>query len=188
MGKYGSFAELVLHETQDRDFRVIRLDRPGSSAVILAPHGGEIEAGTSEIAQLIAGSDHSLFCFEGIKPNGRSRDLHITSHMFDHPDCLALAERSKLVLSIHGCRGHAQIFIGGLDSTLAERLSQRLALAGFDAVGAGHRFPGRHPSNICNRGLHNRGAQLEITHDLRRPEHRICISGAVRAAIAEIAG
>ncbi len=185
MSKYASFAELERHEAQDRDFRVIQIDRPESPVVILAPHGGEIEVGTSEIAALIAGTEHSLFCFEGLKSDGHSRDLHITSHRFDHPDCIALAARREVIISVHGCRGHAQIFVGGLDLILAERLSHRLALAGFDAVSDGHKYPGRHPFNICNRGLRNKGAQLEITSDLRGPDHRASISWAVRAAIAD---
>jgi phage replication-related protein YjqB (UPF0714/DUF867 family) len=188
MSKYASFAELALYEAQGRDFRVIQIDRPESPVVIVAPHGGAIELGTSEIAELIAGSDHSLFCFEGLKLDGHSRDLHITSHRFDHPDCLALAARREVVLSVHGCRGHAQIFVGGLDVLLAERLSHRLALAGFDVIADGSRYPGRHPFNICNRGLRNRGAQLEITYDLRGPDHRASISGAVRAAITDFTG
>jgi phage replication-related protein YjqB (UPF0714/DUF867 family) len=186
--KYTSFAHLARHEVEDRDFRVIQVDRPGSPAVILAPHGGEIEVGTSEIARLIAGADHSLFCFEGLKSAGHSRELHITSHRFDHPGCIALTGRRAVVVSIHGCRGRAQIFLGGLDSMLIERLSHRLSLAGFDAVSGGHKYPGRHPFNICNRGLRSRGAQLEITYDLRGPEHHASISRAARAAIADITG
>jgi phage replication-related protein YjqB (UPF0714/DUF867 family) len=181
--KYTSFAELALHETQGRDFRVKQLDRPGSRVVILAPHGGMIEVGTSEIAGLIAGTEYSLFCFEGLKTFGENRDLHITSHRFDHPDCLRLAAGREVVLSVHGCMGQARIFVGGLDTELAQRLSGELAAAGFEAISEGHQYPGRHPLNICNRGLRGMGAQLEITYDLRAPEYRARIARAVRAAL-----
>ena len=40
----------------DRDFRV-RVRRSKSDTVIIAPHGGGIEPGTSEIAEAIAASD-----------------------------------------------------------------------------------------------------------------------------------
>jgi len=185
MSEYASFAELAQFEAPGRDFRIVRIDRPRSPALIIAPHGGEIEVGTSEIAALIAAADHSLFCFEGLKPDGRSRALHITSHRFDHPDCLALASRHETVLCVHGCRGRAQIFVGGLDLPLATRVSGRLALARFDVVSDGHPYPGRHPQNVCNRGARQRGVQLEITHDLRRPEHRARIAAAVRAALED---
>ena len=65
---------------------------------MVAPHGGLIEVGTSEIAHIIAGSEYSLFSFEGLKPYGANRDLHITSHQFDHPDCLAMAARSESII------------------------------------------------------------------------------------------
>lgn len=163
----------------------MQIDRPGSRVAIIAPHGGLIEVGTSEIAGLIAGTDYSLFCFEGLKSHGHNRDLHITSHRFDHPECLAMAAEREVVLSVHGCMGRAQIFVGGLDVELAERLSNALAAAGFDVISDGHKYPGRHPLNICNRGLRRMGAQLEITHDLRAPEHRETIARSVRAAIAD---
>src|SRR5579859_1388212 len=186
MTKYASFGELARHEAQGRDFRVRLVERPRARAVILAPHGGKIEEGTSEIAALIAGADHSLFCFEGRKPYGRNRDLHITSHRFDHPECLAMATRRDIVVSVHGCMGRSRIFVGGLDVDLSGRLSMELAAAGYVVISEGHRYPGRHPFNICNRGLRNKGAQLEITYDLRAPEHRAAIARAVRSAIADL--
>jgi phage replication-related protein YjqB (UPF0714/DUF867 family) len=185
MSKYASFGELAEHEAQGRDFRVRQVERPGSRVVILAPHGGKIEEGTSEIAALIAGADHSLFCFEGLKSRGRNRDLHITSHRFDHPDCLDMAARRDIIVSVHGCMGHSRIFVGGLDVGLSGRLSIRLAAEGYVVVSEGHRYPGRHPFNICNRGLRKKGAQLEITYDLRAPEHHASIARAVRSAIAD---
>jgi phage replication-related protein YjqB (UPF0714/DUF867 family) len=184
MSKYASFGELAEHEAQGRDFRVRRVERPGSRVVILAPHGGKIEEGTSEIAALIAGADHSLFCFEGLKSYGRNRDLHITSHQFDHPDCLDMAAGRDIVVSVHGCMGRSRIFVGGLDVDLSRQLASGLAAAGYVVISEGHRYPGRHPFNICNRGLRKKGAQLEITYDLRASEHHANIAGAVRAAIA----
>jgi phage replication-related protein YjqB (UPF0714/DUF867 family) len=183
-GKYASFGELAQHELHGTDFRVRRMERAGSRVIILAPHGGKIEEGTSEIAALIAGSEHSLFCFEGLKPFGGNRDLHITSHRFDHPECLDMAARRDIIVSVHGCIGRERIFVGGLDTELSGRLSIELASEGYTVVGEGHRYPGRHPLNICNRGRRGKGAQLEITHDLREPEHHACIARAVRAAIA----
>ena len=185
MSKYASFAQLLRCERQDRDFRIIHIDRAASPVFIVAPHGGDIEAGTSEIAAMIAGAEHSLFCFEGLKPDGRSRDLHITSHCFDHPDCIALAARREVVVSVHGCKGRARIYVGGLDEELGARIARRLAGAQFDVIAGGDKYPGRHPANICNRGSRSKGAQLEITHDLRGEAHRESVARAVRGAIAD---
>jgi phage replication-related protein YjqB (UPF0714/DUF867 family) len=183
-GKYGSYAELARHEVQGRDYRVRASRKAHSPVLIVAPHGGMIEAGTSEIAHLVAGGQHSLFSFEGLKVRGANRDLHITSHQFDHPQCLAMAARSETVLTVHGCLGASLIHVGGLDEDLAARLARQLGDAGFAVDAASKRYPGRHPLNICNRGARNKGAQLEIPYDLRMGESRAAIALAVRRALA----
>jgi phage replication-related protein YjqB (UPF0714/DUF867 family) len=181
--KYASFAELASFEASGTDYRVDAVVRPDSPVVVIAPHGGSIEVGTSELAQLIAGDDHSFFVFEGLKPDGRNRDLHITSHRFDHPECLALVERCAVTLAVHGCIGEARIYVGGLDEELTALLTDHLSAAGFDASVDGHRYPGRNPLNICNRGARGRGAQLEVTKDLRDAPARTRIANVVRGAL-----
>jgi phage replication-related protein YjqB (UPF0714/DUF867 family) len=186
LDKYSSFAELEAGEALNEDYSVLVRERPSARVLIVAPHGGSIEIGTSELATLIAGEEHSLFTFDGLKPRGRNRDLHITSHNFDHPDCVSLAARHSVVLAVHGCKGESsQIFVGGLDEDLAVLLTERLNAAGFPATSHGHRYPGRNRLNICNRGASGRGAQLELTLDLRRPEKRAVIAPIIRGALAE---
>ena len=183
--KYGSFAELASNEAHGTDYRVVAFERPQSPVLIVAPHGGTIEVGTSELAASIAGDEHSLFTFDGLKPWGRNRDLHLTSHCFDHPHCLELAARSSVTLGIHGCQGDSQIFVGGLDTELSELLVRNLSEAGFPATCKGHRYLGRNPLNVCNRGLRQRGAQLEFTLDFRQPAAREQIAPLVRSALLE---
>ena len=184
--KYTSFADLKAGETLDEDYRINFYERPAARALIIAPHGGSIEIGTSELATLIAGQEYSLFTFDGLKARGRNRDLHITSHNFDHPDCVALAARHPVVLSVHGCKGDSsQIYVGGLDAELSTLITERLSAGGFPATSHGHNYPGRHRLNICNRGARGRGAQLELTLDLRVPEKRALIAPIVRGALAE---
>ncbi|MEP7243243.1 MAG: poly-gamma-glutamate hydrolase family protein [Gammaproteobacteria bacterium] len=184
VGKYASFAELARHETLGRDYRIDMLERPGCEVLVVAPHGGTIENGTSELAQQIAGDEYSFFCFEGLKPRGQNRGLHITSHHFDHPECVALASRHAMVIGVHGCRGESQVFVGGLDVEFGVVLARHLTAAGFPASTEGHNYPGRNPLNICNRGSRGRGAQLEFTPDFREPLARVRIVEAVRKAIA----
>jgi phage replication-related protein YjqB (UPF0714/DUF867 family) len=186
VNKYGSYAELARNETLGRDYRIRSRERSDSPVLIVAPHGGMIEVGTSEIAQLIAGNEYSLFIFEGLKPHGANRDLHITSHQFDHPDCLSMAARSEVILGVHGCIGESRIHVGGLDAELAAALAMRFSLAGLPVETESQKYPGRHPLNICNRGTRARGAQLEITYDLRVGGARSAIASAVRSAIAAL--
>lgn len=185
VGKYRSFAELARHEVHGRDYRVRVSARRDSPVLILAPHGGMIEDGTSEIAVAIAAEEHNVFSFEGIKPYGTNRDLHITSHLFDHPECMRLAARCDCVLAVHGCMGEARIHVGGLDEEFARGLAARLIEAGFPVEERSEKYPGRHPHNVCNRGARAMGAQLEFTYDLRAGKYRDAIARAVRTAIAE---
>jgi phage replication-related protein YjqB (UPF0714/DUF867 family) len=185
LSKYGSYAELARSETLGVDYRFRTLERAASEVLLIAPHGGLIEVGTSEIAELVAGEDFNLFVFEGLKPHGANRDLHITSHRFDHPVCLDLVARAGLVLSIHGCLGESRIHIGGLDPMLCAALADCLARAGLPIEPKSERYPGRHPQNVCNRGARRQGAQIEVTYDLRRAEKsRAAIAEAARRAIA----
>jgi phage replication-related protein YjqB (UPF0714/DUF867 family) len=92
--------------------------------------------------------------------------------------------RHSVVIGLHGCAGKSQIYVGGLDEELTALLTQRLRAAGFPATATGHRYPGRNPLNICNRNARGRGAQLELTTDLREPAVRTLIAPVVRTAIA----
>ena len=69
--KYSSFAEMLKHETEGRDFTVSQEIR-GSSVAIVAPHGGGIEPGTSELAAAIAddGRQPSALRLRVARPRG----------------------------------------------------------------------------------------------------------------------
>jgi len=103
---------------------------------VVAPHGGGIEPGTSEIADGIADEELSLDAFEGLKSNG-NKDLHITSTRFDEPTCLILIGRSDVVVTIHGENSEADgegVFLGGLDDDLGPRVRTALDARGFDVL------------------------------------------------------
>jgi phage replication-related protein YjqB (UPF0714/DUF867 family) len=187
--KYTSFAALEAREIAGTDYDTTVLERIGSGVLIVAPHGGSIEIGTTELASLVAGEDYSLFAFNGLKLRGRNRDLHITSHNFDHPECIALAARHDIILAIHGCKGDSSgVYVGGLDDELTTLLTERLGAAGLPVSATGHKYPGRNPLNICNRGARGRGAQLEFTFDLRDDlASRAHIAALVKSTIAAFA-
>ena len=71
---------------------------------MIAPHGGKIEPGSSEIAAAIAGESHSLYSFDGLRRRPH-RDLHITSTNFDEPRCENLIATHDIVVSMHGLDG-----------------------------------------------------------------------------------
>jgi len=164
---YRNFAELELNEVEEKDYRRVVIPR-GSNIAILAPHGGGIEAGTSEIAKALAEETFSLYCFEGLKLRG-NQQLHITSARFDEPMCLELLRGALWTVAIHGCAGKSQfVHVGGMEQSLCARILSGLNQAGFSARPDGSKHSGNHPNNICNRGRLGAGAQLEISEGLRR--------------------
>jgi phage replication-related protein YjqB (UPF0714/DUF867 family) len=164
---YPHFAGLAAEMREGIDYRIVAHQRDPRVAII-APHGGGIEQGTSELATAIAGGEFSLYCFEGLKAGGNER-LHITSTRFDEPKCLHMVAQAQIVLAVHGCENAAELlFVGGQDLPLAERLMTALGDVGLHPRSA--RAPaiaGCHSDNICNRGATGRGCQIEISHGLR---------------------
>ena len=164
--KYGSFLGLARNEKEGRDFRIHCRDR-GSATVIIAPDGGGIEPGTSEIADAIADDDLSFYAFVGIKSRG-NRHLHITSTRFDEPRCVAIVSASEKAVSIHGEDSPGRvIFLGGRDRDHVSRLRAALEERGF-CTEIHQRLPGQGEKNICNRGRSGVGLQLELSEGLRR--------------------
>src|SRR5437868_14874222 len=98
--KYSSFNELSRNEISGIDFS-ISVRRARDLFAIVAPHGGGIEPGTSEIADAIAADTFSYYAFDALKASANS-ELHITSTRFDEPMCLNLISHSDVVITIHG--------------------------------------------------------------------------------------
>jgi phage replication-related protein YjqB (UPF0714/DUF867 family) len=162
--KYSSFTELAAKEPHS--FRV-EVHRRGSPVCIVAPHGGGIEPGTSEVAREIARDDWSLYLLEGTKGRG-NWDLHVTSTRFNDRRCLDILAESEIVVAVHGREGRrpAAVFMGGRATELRARISDALRAAGFDCR-PDEENPGREEDNICNRGPPGAGVQLELSEGLR---------------------
>jgi len=175
---YGNFNELKQKEILDQDYR-ISISDIGSHTTIIAPHGGEIEPKTSDIAGSIAGDRFNCYCFEGIKP-AHNRRLHITSHNFDEPRAIKLIAQSQTVVAIHACTDdQALVYPGGRDAKLIGAIAKELTAAGITVANRDARYQGLNPKNICNRGLSGKGAQLEISRGLRddvAKVHILCVA------------
>jgi phage replication-related protein YjqB (UPF0714/DUF867 family) len=167
--KYPNFATLARNETSGIDFRIL-VRRAMVAFAIVAPHGGEIEPGTSEIANAIAAESFSFCAFEGLKSSG-NKDLHITSTRFDEPMCLNTIRKSDVVVTIHGEHNEADgegVFIGGLNEDLGSDLGKDLTGKGFDVrKHPDPRLQGTERKNLCNRGKSSSGVQLEISRSVR---------------------
>lgn len=170
MDKYSNFAELAASESAGVDYQ-IRVENRGKAVAIIAPHGGRIEPGTSEIAATIAGGALSFYAFEALRAAGKRGSLHITSARFDEPLALALVGEAQKVVAIHGRADGGDpltVGVGGLDLALRDKIAAALTTAGFAAaVIVQGSLAGRDPANICNRGVTGAGVQLELPRVLR---------------------
>lgn len=144
-------------------------------------------------SRAIAGRDFSFYSFVGLIADRPHEDLHITSRKFDEPGCLALLANSDVTIALHGRRDIDDpllVYLGGLDTALRMQICDALRAVGFAARFDAQRYPGTHPTNICNRGRSGRGVQLELPRSLRdrlarHPDLLEKFAGAVRSAIRE---
>lgn len=165
MDIYTSFKEL--HQREGPNAYEIALTDRQSQVSIIAPHGGNIEPGTTELAQLTAHSEFNFYSFIARKPQN-CPDLHITSHHFDEPLCLELLSRSRHVITVHGFKFDSpMIYLGGLDQTLKNRIMDNLRKADLPVADDHPKYQGVNPRNICNRSLTGMGVQLEVSRHLR---------------------
>lgn len=142
------------------------MDR-GTVTAVIAPHGGSIEPGTSEIAEAIADDHLSFYAFEALKP-GPHGAYHITSHRFDEPQALKLVGKCANAIAIHGRRNteNEVVWLGGLSTELRDAIGGTLRQTGFDAE-PNRALLGHHPRNICNMTAVAMGVQLELSRSLR---------------------
>lgn len=161
------------------------MSRERSRVAILAPHGGRIEGRTSEIARLIAGDEHRLYLFEGLRATGDNFDcLHLASHRFDEPRALDVISGCDTVVAVHGYAAPGpDALLGGLNEGLKQEVARALSEIGLSYLTDGHRFPGKDPRNICNRGRSGAGLQLELSEGLRKSGDWPGLADAVRSVL-----
>lgn len=183
---FKSFADLARLYRENEDYRITCQPRDTALACIVAPHGGSIEPNTSDIARAIAGSEFSLYLFEGIRPTDNYEALHLASHYFDEPNCLKMLACGDDVVTIHGCNVNGEVvLIGGLDNALANELQGSLTDVEITCKVEGHAFPATNPDNICNRGRRKVGVQLELSQELRQLPNRHRLVTAVRKVLLQ---
>jgi phage replication-related protein YjqB (UPF0714/DUF867 family) len=165
---YDHFRDLSRAQKEGKDFR-IDVSHRGSSVAIVAPHGGKIEPGTSDIARAVAGDDLTCYCFEGIRSTGNFRFLHLPSTRFDEPVCLAICAAAEMVVTFHGAAGKDErVYVGGRHEKGKRAMAAALKAAGIPARVDTTAHPGLSPRNLCNRGRTQEGLQLELSRGFRK--------------------
>lgn len=169
---YKDFKSLSAVEKEGTDFQLF-VNKTNSRIAIVAPHGGGIEPGTSEIAKSIAGKDLTCYSFEGIKNKENKKYLHITSTNFDEPKYVKICKTSDYVVAVHGAEENGKtVYVGGRNKDLKHRIIKKLKDAGFNAQEDTTNHSGQNNGNICNKGVKKEGLQLEISKGLRKKMFR----------------
>jgi phage replication-related protein YjqB (UPF0714/DUF867 family) len=183
------YADLAARYVEGVDYAIRLCAKPSRFAVV-APHGGRIENGTSEIARQIAGETHGLYLFEGLRPGPDNFDhLHLSSHLFDEPRCLDFIAGYDSVVTIHGYHSldpgpPSDVLLGGRDEGLKRSMAAAFSACGVSYLAQGHRYQGMARLNICNRCRRGEGLQLELSAAFRRREDWSRLVDAVRSVLA----
>lgn len=151
---YNSMSELLNHTQQGVDWTKESSDNH-SRVLIMAPHGGNIERGTTELTKLIAAKgNYDYYTFNGLKKLN-SNELHVTSTNYDDPDLINRNYYKDVSVTVHGVRAQKGILentvcIGGLDYNLRNFIKTELVGHQFNVQDASGYIAGVTSNNIAN--------------------------------------
>lgn len=138
--------------------------------MVFAPHGGQIEKGSTELAHAISDrGNYDFFSFNGLKKKD-NHSLHVTSTHYDEPTLEKELKNKQYSISVHGAMGdktHA-VYVGGANESLINHSIHQLKKQGIDARKAPKRLAGKSSKNIVNRNKTHQGVQLELSEGLRK--------------------
>jgi phage replication-related protein YjqB (UPF0714/DUF867 family) len=157
-----------------RDLRIAFGDGEITRCLLVAPHGGGIEPGTSELLRAISElGDWAWYEFAGFLRTGNHEALHIASTLFDEPTLLTLLPRTNFVVTLHGASEiHDQVaYVGGSWNagceTMTAIINATKATHGIHALEAPAHLGGAEPTNLTNRGRLGYGIQMEFSRGAR---------------------
>lgn len=165
MDRFKTMKELMASVSKDDYNLEINLIKE-SNVLIVSPHGGRIEFGTSELSKVIAGNEFNRFDFSGKLKHENFKNLHVTSTGYGVKELDAMNLECSVTLSLHGFKepyGSKLTLIGGLDEHGKNKVLEELTKNGFNALLATDRFTAASPDNIVNKNKRKMGIQLEIS-------------------------
>lgn len=171
--KYKNFSDL--ESNRPKSFTIDH-DYKDSTFLVFTPHGGGIEPGTTEICKWFNNKDFSYYSFTG--KGKKCKDLHITSTRFDEPTLTEYLAKHKFAVSFHGMTNtmknkfNADIFLGGLDKKLRQKIKTNLNKHGF-SVATSKDYPtstlaAHDKNNVTNKCTRGQGVQIELSESIRK--------------------
>jgi len=192
-----SYAEILKNgHVPGRDFRVAFGDSKIDLCLLIAPHGGGIEPGSSEIMRAVAElGGWAWYEFAGFLRRGNKEALHIASTHFDEPTLRSMLPQAGFVVAFHGASEDREplVYVGGKwkvgRETVVESINAASGEHGIRAVDAiDHAAPhlqGLDDANVTNRGKRAAGVQLEFSRaarDMLFPPHSSREARGLRSA------
>jgi phage replication-related protein YjqB (UPF0714/DUF867 family) len=175
-----SYAEILKSgHVLGRDFRVAFGDSKIDLCLLVAPHGGGIEPGSSEIMRTVAElGGWAWYEFAGFLRQGNKDALHIASTSFDEPTLNSMLPQAAFVVAFHGANESQEplVHLGGKwklgRQTLSASINAAFGEHGIRAVDAidnpvAEHLQGLDDSSITNRGKRKEGVQLEFSRAAR---------------------
>ena len=180
MAEPRSYAELLQRGyVLGRDFRIAFGDSKIELCVLIAPHGGGIEPGSSEIMRAVVEiGGWAWYELAGFLRKGNKEALHISSTDFDEPTLKSMLPQAGFVVAFHGASesGEPIVYIGGKwkqgRQTVTDSINAAFREHGIratDAIdgGIGAHLWGLEDGNITNLGRRAEGIQLEFSRGAR---------------------
>ena len=161
---YRDFHHLTLARDTTKEYTIAVKDRL-AEITVLAPHGGRLEAGTSELAEELAGNDWNYYSFMALMDSGNNR-LHVTSIHYNDPVAVAMSSSALITVTLHRQREQTRtVCLGGLNKELLASADEHLKKAGFSTETPCKRLGGTDCRNIANRALLG-GLQIELSMEV----------------------
>lgn len=167
---YCSMTDLLKGTQEGKDWTKESTNRH-SNVLIFAPHGGNIEKGTTELTKAIANKgNYDYYAFNGTR-NKNNSQLHVTSTNYNDLDLINRNYNKDVSISVHGAgqsQGKNTVLIGGRDEKLIQLISKELSTFKFNVQRSLGHLAGIDTNNVVNYNKKGQGVQLELTPDLRK--------------------
>jgi phage replication-related protein YjqB (UPF0714/DUF867 family) len=176
----GSYSEILQRGyVLGRDFRVAFGDSKIEHCLLIAPHGGGIEPGSSEILRAVVETGGwAWYEFAGFLRKSNKDALHISSTRFDEPTLKSMLPQAGFVVAFHGANESTQsvVYVGGKwklgRQTIIGSINAAFGEHGIRAIDATESAEAAHlqgldDANITNLGRRAEGVQLEFSRGAR---------------------
>jgi phage replication-related protein YjqB (UPF0714/DUF867 family) len=162
-----------------RDFRVTYGDNRIEQCLLIAPRGGGIAPGSSEIMRAVAeAGGWAWYEFAGFLRQGNRAGFQVASADFDEPTLLGLLPRTAFATVFHGSgpAGDPLVYVGGLWTEGREivvasmnRAFEKHGIRALDAAQSrvSEILQGSGARDLANRGKLRAGVQLEFSREAR---------------------